>query len=146
MNPASVKRARRRAEQLMIDTCRVTRIRRDVNGDPVTTTVAGVVTVQREQVYPDSTLPGGHPLRSGRAKRQTFEGYEQSPSVAGQSFTIQRYAAHFPVGAFKPQVGDDIEWITCPLDADRVGTHDRITALFNKTAATAMRVFVDEEV
>lgn len=131
---AVLARGRAMAEGLMVDSCTITRVRKDAHGEPVETTVNGVVTVERDEVY------------TGKAKRQTYEGYEQNPTVGGQTLTIQRYSAHFPVGSFKPQIGDDIEWTACPMDADRVGTHDRITALFNKSLTTAMRVFVDEEV
>lgn len=111
------------AESLMIDTCTVSR----ASGEP--NEVTGITPTV--EVY------------SGPAKSQTYEAYEQTPESGGHSYTVQRYAAHFPVGSFTPQVGDVIEWTSCPLDPSRVGTRERITAPFSKTLATAQRVFVD---
>lgn len=126
MRRTSLTQGRRRAERCMVDTCVVTRVTGETTDDD------GAVVVTREQVY------------EGKAKRQTYEGYEQTPNSGGHTFTVQRYSTHFPVGSFKPQVGDLIEWVACPMDPDREGTQDRITALFNKSLATAQRVFVDE--
>lgn len=111
----------------MVDSCRVTR-----KGDAVTDSTTGVVAVPEMTVY------------EGKAKRQTYEGYEAERDVAGHSATIQRYAAHFPIGSFVPAVGDVIEWLTSQNEPDMAGTKDRVAGLFNKSFATAQRVFVDE--
>src|SRR5690606_6621097 len=81
------------AEALMLDTCTVTR-----KGAAVTDPATGIVTTPTTTVY------------TGKAKRQTYEGYEAERDVAGHSATVQRYAAHFPVGSFLPAVGDEITW------------------------------------
>jgi hypothetical protein len=116
---------RRLAESLMVDTCSVTREDPDAPENPVTG--------QRERVQ----------VYAGRAKSQTYEAYEQTPEAGEHQYTVQRYAVHFPIGAFVPEVGDVVEWTACPYDAARVGTQERITAPFSKTMATAQRVFVD---
>jgi hypothetical protein len=109
----------------MIDTCVVTR---DDPEAPV-----DELTGKREPVQ----------VYSGPAKSQTYEAYEQNPEAGGHSYTVQRYAAHFPVGSFEVQVGDQIRWTSCPLDPSRVGAEERVTAPFSKSIATAQRVFVD---
>lgn len=113
------------AESLMVDACRVTR--EDPDGEVDDQTGAR----PRVTVY------------EGRAKSQTYEAYEQTPEAGGHRYTVQRYAVHFPVGAFVPEVGDVVEWTACPYDASRVGVRERITAPFSKSLATAQRVFVD---
>jgi hypothetical protein len=133
-------RGRRAAEKLMVDQCKVTRIRRGDDGQPITTIDDdGVVTEVRDTIYG----PGVEPHR-GKAKRQANEAQEQNPEAGGSTFTIQRYRVDFPAESFRPEVGDDVEWTSCPLDAGRVGSHDRITGLFGKTFATALRVSVEE--
>lgn len=128
----------------MIDDVIVTRIKRDVNGNQVETIDEdGAVTVERDQVYPDASWPDNHPWKRGPAKRQAARSQERNPEAAGVTFTTQRYEDHFPVGAFKPRVGDLVKWTSCPNDPDRVGTVDRITAKFEKTNATAMRLPVE---
>lgn len=116
------------AESLMPDTCTVSRA--DPNGavDPATGEP------ERVQVY------------SGPAKRQTYESYEQSPEAGGHMFAVQRYSVHFPVGSFEPAPDDVIVWTASAHDPDLPGTRDRITGLFNKSFATAQRVYVEEVV
>lgn len=135
MRPPMNPTRRRRAEALMIDRCIVTRAAGDK--DELTGAYPQV------QVYPDPQWPDTHRHKAGPAKSQTYEAYEQTPESAGHSSTVQRYRADFPVGAFQPEVGDVIEWTRCPLDPAREGVKERITAPFNKTLATAQRVFVD---
>lgn len=116
---------RRLAESLMTDTCKVERPDRSQPRDPIT---------------------NEHPLVTvyeGRAKSQTYEGYESTRDIGAHLRTEQRYRADFPVGSFRPEVGDVITWLTSQDDPDLVGVKDRITAPFNKSKATAMRVFVD---
>ena len=97
----------------------------------------------RLQVYPLPEWDETHRWFEGPAKSQTYEAYEQNPEAGGHSYTVQRYRADFPIGSFVPEVGDVIEWTSCPLDPSRVGIKERITAPFAKTLATAQRVFVD---
>ncbi len=117
---------RRRAEALMLDTALVERLV-GATTDPET----GDVTDTYETVY------------EGPAKRQTYEPYEQTPEAGGSEFTVQRYAAHFPVGAFVPEVGLRVTWTASRLDPNLVGKVDRVVALLHKTAATAYRLGVE---
>lgn len=126
---AALSRGRAIAESLMIDSCVVRRL----TGTTIDPDTAAIVEVWAD-VY------------TGNAKSQTYEGYETNPDAAGHQVTQQRYAVHFPVGAFVPQVGDVIEWTACTHDPALVGSQERITGLFNKSFATAMRVFVDRSV
>jgi hypothetical protein len=128
MTLPAIYSGRAAAERLMVDTCTVRRI--TPGEDPVTGAPTDTATV----VY------------TGQAKRQSEAQYEITPDVGDSLRTVQRYLAHFPVGAFLPDVGDVIEWTACPQDPDRVGTKDRIVGRFNKTLATAMRVYVEQEV
>lgn len=137
MRPPINPMRRRRAEALMLDRCKVTRADESRPKDELTGDYPVI------QVYPDPGWPPTHRFHTGPAKSQTYEAYEQTPEAGGHNYTVQRYAAHFPVGAFEPRVGDVIEWTACPLDPDRVGVRERITAPFSKTLATAQRVFVD---
>lgn len=126
---AALAAGRRQAEALMRDECIVRRLV-GTHVDPDT----AVEVEDWDVVY------------EGRAKSQTYEGYEQRPDGAGHQFAQQRYSIHFPVGAFQPQIGDVVEWTVARQDPDLVGTRDTINALFNKSFATAMRVFVDRGV
>lgn len=113
------------AREAMIDTCKVTRSVPDAPADELTGQRPSVV------VY------------SGPAKSQTRDTYEQNPEAGAHTYTVQRYRADFPVGAFEPRVGDVIEWTACPLDPDMVGVCERVTAPFGKTFKTAMRLPVE---
>lgn len=116
---------RAEAESLMTDTCTVTRPNPALPANPIT------------GERPATTV------YSGKAKSQTYEGHETTRSVAEHLRTEQRYRADFPVGAFKPAVGDIVTWTASQDDPDLVGVKDRIVAPFNKSHATAMRTFVD---
>lgn len=117
------------AESLMVDTCVVRRL-------------VGVTTDPETAAEVETWVD----IYTGPAKSQTYEAHEANPDAGGHEFTTQRYAAHFPVGAFTPQVGDVIEWTACRHDPALVGTRDRITSLLNKAWATAMRCGVDRGV
>jgi len=125
---AATLELRQHAESLMLDTCMVTRPTADYT-DPIT-----------GEITPGSPTV----LYTGKARRQSYQSYEQAPNVAEHTFTVQRYQAHFPVGAFEPQPNDVVTWTACPNDPDRVGTKERIVGGFAKTYATAMRLFVEE--
>lgn len=122
-------RGRRAAERLMLDTVLVVRLT-DGPDDPLT----GAPTKTELVLY------------SGKAKRQTYEAYEENPVAGGHRFTVQRYSVHFPVAAFRPLPGDLIRWVESVMDPDLPGSTDRVTGLFNKSFATSMRVYVDETV
>lgn len=119
------------ALSLMTDECVVRRLV-GVTTDPET----GHDVEDWEQVYPAPDDPDA----VGVAKSQTSAAQEGTVDAAGREFTAQRYRADFPVGSFVPQVGDVIEWTACEHDPHLVGVRERITALLNKSHATAQRV------
>jgi len=123
---SALARARRAAEALMTSAAKVTR----VTGQ--TTSATGVVTPTTSTLY------------TGRAYRQSYNRQSSTHGSAGHTFTFQGNSASFPVGAFEPQVGDVIEWVTVPDDPDLEGTKDRIVIAFHKSRATAMRLPVEE--
>src|SRR5690606_3152465 len=100
---------------------------------------------------PDTTLPRDpitdeHPLKTvytGPAKSQTFEAHEVATEHGGHLRVTQRYYAHFPVGAFSPQVGDLITWLSSAHDPDLPGVVDRVAGPVVKSHRTATRVQVD---
>lgn len=141
MRSTLVRSGRRRAVKNFTDTVIVTRVVGIVE-DPDT----GKVSDATETVYPLPSWPADHQWKRGPAKRQTYEAYEQNPQAGAHVYTVQRYSAHFPVGAFVPEPGDIITWASSKNDPDLPGTVDRITGLFNKSHASSMRVFVDEVV
>lgn len=141
MRSTLARSGRRRARRLMTGTVRVDRVIAVVT-DPIT----GVDTPTYATVYPDPAWGPDHRWARGPAKRQTYEAYEGNPQAGGHIYTVQRYSAHFPIGAFIPEPGDIVTWLTSKYDPDLPGTVDRITGLFNKEAASSMRVFVDEQV
>ena len=80
---------------------------------------------------------------AGKAKVQSFEGYEHSGEVSGRVTVLQRMSLHIPVGEYRPQVGHVAKILSSP-DGNLVGTEYRMVqdAPF-KTHATAYRVFVE---
>lgn len=113
----------------MLDSCTVKR---------VTGTVTDPLTGQDTPTYAT--------LYTGRAKVQTFEAFEQTPEAGGHQFTVQRYAVHVPVGAWAPAVGDLVTIDTAALDPNLATRTFRVVALLHKTAATAYRLGVTDEV
>ena len=121
----ALARGRRLAESLMLDTCKVERPDTSKPRDPIT---------------------NEHPLKTvytGKAKSQTYEAHEVADLAGGHQRIVQRYAAHFPVSAFDPQVGDIITWTASAANPNLVGKVERIAAPFEKSLQTATRVFVD---
>lgn len=124
---AALMRGRRKAEALMLDKITIRR----VTGETTDRETGKVV-----PVYTD--------MYTGKAKMQSYEGYEQETHTAGTSVTVQRLSCHLPVGAYRINVGDIVEITASQLDPQLVGRKFRITqeAPF-KTFATAYRVFID---
>lgn len=120
---------RRQAESRMVDSCTVHRV---LEGETVTDPVTGVDSPATEQVY------------AGRCRVQTYEPQERNPELGGATATVQRYAAHVPVGSFEPQVGHVVTITAAALDPHLVGRVFRVVALLHKTAATAYRLGVEE--
>lgn len=117
MRPMSPAR-RRRALQLMVDRCVITRaqLRRDESG--------------REVWEPA-------PVYEGSCKVSSYEAYEQSPDSGRHEYTVQRYRLDLPLEETEQvSVGDlvHVEGYRYPL---------RIASLFQKTHQTARRLLVD---
>ena len=95
---------------------------------------------------------GGVPttVYTGVGKLQSFESYEQSPTVAGHGATVMRPVLHLPVNDASAAIRvDDVATRTaCPTDAALVGTVVTIKGApsGNKTAATARRFPVEEAI
>lgn len=135
----ALARGRVMAESLMVDVCEVHRPGSEGDRDPLT----GEVTMTLVYV--------------GRAKSQTYEGYERSPEAGGHVYTVQRYRADFPVEAawvdpededtpqvpYVAQVGDVITWTGSAHSSALVGVRDQVAGPFVKSMSTAQRVFVD---
>lgn len=118
---------RRLAEQYMADSCEAFTV-----GAPVTDPNTGVTTTPETQLY------------AGRCRVQTYEAQESRPEAGGDTYTVQRYAVHVPVGSFEPQVGTMIRLTGSAYDPHLVGRVYRVVALLHKTAATAYRLGVEE--
>lgn len=124
---SALRAGRALAERMMVDHVIIRRI----TGQE-TDRVTGKVTPVPQVVY------------DGKAKLQSYEGYEQSRDTAGVQYTVQRLSIHLPVGAYRINVGDVAEIITSTVDPLLVGRQLRLVseAPF-KTFGTAYRVFVD---
>src|SRR5690606_39438095 len=83
---AGLPRLREYAERLMVDEVEIGRPTGAV--DPIT----------GETVL--------DPVYAGKAKVQTYEGYEQDREIGGGSMTTQRYRVDLPVGAYAARVDD----------------------------------------
>ena len=123
---SALRSGRRAAERLMTD---LVEIRRVVGSavDPLT----GRDEAELVVVY------------EGKAKLQSFEGYEASREVIAHSSVVQRMSIHLPVDSYRSSVGDVVR-IVRSSDPLLVGREYRVTqeAPF-KTHATAYRIFVD---
>lgn len=127
---------RRQAESMMLDTCTVETV-----GPVVTDPLTGIDTATRTTLYGPNVGP-----RKGMCRVTTYEPYERNPEAGGATFTIQRYAIHLPVGAFRPAIGQVITITTAALDPNLAGREFRVVALLHKTLATAYRLSVEEVV
>lgn len=117
------------ANALMTDTCTVTRI-----STATTNATTGAVTAASAVVY------------TGRCRVQSYQPFEETPEVGERTATVQRYGAHFPMGAFVPTVGDVVTITASTHTPAMVTKKYRIVAPFTKTHATAQRCYVEEVV
>lgn len=130
---ALLREARAAAEQLMTDTCTITRITGTIS-DPDT----GV------------TKPASEKVWEGKCKLQTSGGLAEETSVSGTQVSVgarvQQWSlyAHFPMSATGLKPGDLVE-ITQSSDPELVGKRVRLINLQSeKTHATAQRWNVKE--
>lgn len=122
-----VIRGRAAAEELMLDECIVHR-----QGDLVTDMETGAVTRSRTVVY------------EGKCKLQQTLAQSRT-SVGGEhEFTVQDIRWDTPVGSGPFRVDDLVTMTAAELDGQLVGREYRVAGRFNKSAATAQRIRVEE--
>lgn len=117
----AVRQARRLAESLMVEHCRVVRYGEMTVGDD------GFERPSETVVY------------EGRCKVQSFESYEVTPTAGEHRFTTQRYQVHVPVSVEPLNVNDVIH-------VDGYEYPFLVTNDFQKTYSTASRYFVTKMV
>lgn len=125
---AALARGRRRAEALMIDTCRVYRPSDEVVTDPVT----GEVTAVQESVYVGKCKI--------QAQRMQFPEYLEAGEHRYVSAPTE---VHFPVDTPDIKALDIIE-ITASYDPNNVGRKFVVQTDDRKSLQTAVRVIVKE--
>lgn len=117
---------REAAERLMRTTVRITRPTGDVSFDGLTPVKESLV------------------LYEGRAKLQSYEGYEQERTSVDASITSVRVRLDLPVGLVEVEPGDRVEVLACTDDPEMVGRSLRVAGLAPyKSMATAYRVYAD---
>ena len=67
-----------------------------------------------------------------------------TPEVGGSTVTVRRQEIHFPVGAFRPAVGQVVEVTDSPTDPFLAGRVFRVTDPGTGANATAYRLSVEE--
>ncbi|MGG5172673.1 DUF6093 family protein [Pseudarthrobacter sp. J1738] len=128
MDPVTALKAGRLAAQAtFIDTYKVER-----PGEPVTDPDTGVVS------------PGLTLIWTGKGKVQVNAPAASTPLAGSHEFTVQSMSLHLPVNAGPFGIGDVATVVASPLDPGRIGNKLRITALFDKTYATAQRLKVEQ--
>lgn len=121
----------REAVSLMVDACSITRLDPDAEWTE----------------DPDTGLdvpPEPVDVYEGACKVQTWEPYEQSPEVGGQTYVRQRYFVHVPVSAGPFEVGDVVSITSSRNLPSTLNRKFRIAGLHEKTWQTAQRLVVDE--
>lgn len=127
MRVRGLNRGRRAAEALMTDHVQIRRV------------VGSTVDPLTGEDAPEYTT-----VYEGKAKLNSFEGYEASREVVLHSSVTQRMSIHIPVGSYRSSVGDVVKIVSSSTDPMLEGREFRITqeAPF-KTYSTAYRIFVD---
>lgn len=119
-------RGRRRAEALMVDSCRVRR-------------VTGTTT------NPDGTTSTTYdPIYTGKCRIQTTDPYESRPEAGEHSFTVVRYILQLPMSVLAVRVEDIVDEVVSELDPDLTDRTWRIAGPSSKTHQTMRRFFMTE--
>lgn len=113
----------------MLDACVVHR-----QGDLVTDPNTGAVTRSRDVVY------------EGKCKLQQTLAQGRNPTAGEHEFTVQEIRWDTPVGSGPFHVDDLVTMTAAELDEQLVGREYRVSGRFNKSAATAQRIRVEEVV
>lgn len=120
-------RGRAAAEATMLDACIVHR-----PGDLVTDPTTGTVTRSQEVVY------------EGKCKLQQTLAQSGNAMAGEHEFTTQDVRWDTPVGSGPFRVDDVVTMTAAALDDQLPGRRFRVDGRFNKTAATAQRIRVEE--
>lgn len=138
----ALRRGRRAAIKRMRSEVIIDRIRRDEDGEPVTTTSpAGVVTEVRDVIYPDPEWPEDHPWKHGPARvHYTGTPWPATPDVAGLSVTVRPIFTSIPIGAPRIEIGDRIRVIADRDTPTLVGDMYRAIEPGNASQETAQRI------
>ncbi|TDE02838.1 DUF6093 family protein [Jiangella asiatica] len=128
-------RGRRRAEALMIDSCRIRRPTGRTTGPD------GVVTTTYDLIYP---LPGAQPPVDGRCRIQTNDPYEQRPEAGEHSFTVVRDILQLPMAVVVVRVDDVVDQVVSEMDPALAGRIWRVAAPSRKTHQTMRRFYIAE--
>lgn len=126
---AALPELQAQAESLMVDEALITRTGTEWTVDPITGR---------------DVPPGTVEVYAGKAKVQSWQPYEQTPDVGGQTLTRQRYYVHVPVSAGPFEIGDLIEITAATNQPSTLGRKFRVAGLHEKTWQTAQRLIVDE--
>jgi len=120
-------RGRARAEEQMIDKCRITR-----PGESVTDPDTGDVTSSAEPVY------------EGKCKVQSKDSATAHPEAGGAVFTVVSRQVHIPANAADVRDGDEVEITESTLNIFTVGKVYRVDGFTPDTYETACRLPVKE--
>lgn len=123
------RRGRRRAEALMVDTCRIR---------PVLDTEYDPDTMRDVPVY-------GDPVYEGMCKVQRYSGVAPGNPAAGEHrWTVAQLQLHLPVSGSELVELDQLAEITASVDPANVGRRFRIRDGDRKSLQTAVRFAVEE--
>ena len=126
-NPEDILEARRDAEELMLDTCRIER-----PGEAVTDPESGVVTPTFTLVY------------EGPCKVQQTMAQSRSAEAGGALYSLQDTQVQVPVGAGPVQTEDRVTILSGVYNPALIGNVYRVTELSKKSFATAQRLRAEE--
>lgn len=122
-----LRRGRRAAEALMVDTCRIER-----PGASVTDPETGVVSPSYTLVY------------EGPCKVQQTLAQSSTVESGGAVYTVQDTRLDIPVGAGPIDIDDRVTMLTGVYDPALLGSVYRVTELFKASLKTAQRSRVEE--
>jgi len=122
-----LKRRRKAAEALMLDTCRITTV-----GELVTDPETGDVTNEPVTVY------------EGPCRVQSKDSAVATLDAAGATFTVVSRQVHIPINAADVQNGDVVTLTASLLNAFTVGKRYRVDGFTPDSLDTAARMPVKE--
>lgn len=126
--PGARAAGQRLAEQLMVDTCRITRTTGTTAHDPVTGRV----------------VPATSTIYEGRCQVRVPTSTPETPESAGRTATVQDAIVKVPLAVTGVEVGDTITVLTATHDPELPGRTYRVSGTHAKTYATARKLAVEE--